>query len=152
MSRRISAGRGALAVLGILLLALGALLTSCGGSEEGSGNASSTTAQPNEEGSGKESPSNEAQAAAAAIDEPSIHESLVYLTGASPAPLASGPTTIAERGSEDGRRTAAQYMKESFEAEGVPARILEFTSDYGRGFNVEATLQGTEGQKHLWMT
>jgi aminopeptidase YwaD len=43
-------------------------------------------------------------------------------------------------------------MKESFEAEGVPARILEFTSDYGRGFNVEATLQGTEGQKHLWMT
>jgi len=68
MSRRISAGRGALAVLGILLLALGALLTSWGGSEEGPGNAPSTTAQPNEKASGKESPSNEAQAAAAAID------------------------------------------------------------------------------------
>ncbi len=47
---------------------------------------------------------------------------------------------------------AAEYMKESFEAMGIPARIIEFTSNDRRGFNVEATLQGTEGEKHLWVT
>ncbi len=35
---------------------------------------------------------------------------------------------------------------------GIPARIIEFTSDDRRGFNVEAALQGTEGEKHLWVT
>lgn len=36
---------------------------------------------------------------------------------------------------------------------GIPARILEFTSSAGkRGFNVEAVLRGTEGEKHLWVT
>ena len=43
-------------------------------------------------------------------------------------------------------------MQQSFERMGIPAHIQEFTSDYGRGFNVEATLEGTEGEKHLWVT
>src|SRR5215212_11128058 len=134
-------------------LTLGAPLASCGASkDEESGNAPNATTQPNEEASGKGPPSNVAQAAAASIDEPSIRENLSHLTGASPAPLASGPTTIAERGSEEGRRAAAQYMKESFEEMGVPARILEFESDGRRGFNVEATLRGNGGEKHLWVT
>ncbi|MCA1687931.1 MAG: M28 family peptidase, partial [Actinobacteria bacterium] len=60
--------------------------------------------------------------------------------------------TIAERGSEKGRRATAEYMEESFEEMGIPARILEFTSDDGRGFNVEATLRGTGGGRHLWVT
>ena len=149
------AGRGALAVLGVLLvfvLPLGALLTGCVPEGERTGNASNTTTQPAEGGSSAQPPPNVARAAAAEIDEASIRTSLAHLTGASPAPLPSGPTTITERGSEDGRRAAAEYMKKSFEEMGIPARILQFTSDYGRGYNVEATLEGTEGKKHLWVT
>ena len=59
---------------------------------------------------------------------------------------------ISERGSEDGRRAATQYMDEYFEAIDIPARILEFTYGSRRGFNVEGTLEGTEGEKHLWIT
>ncbi len=153
-SRKIPVERGALAVLGILLvfvLPLGALLTGCGEGER-TGNASNTTTQPTEEGSRAGSRSNVARAAAAEIDEASIRASLAHLTGASPAPLPSGLNTIDQRGSEEGRRTAAEYMKESFEEIGIPARILQFTSDYGRGYNVEATLEGTEGKKHLWVS
>jgi aminopeptidase YwaD len=43
-------------------------------------------------------------------------------------------------------------MKESFEEAGIPARILEFAYGDRRGFNVEATLEGTGGEKHLWVT
>jgi Zn-dependent M28 family amino/carboxypeptidase len=42
-------------------------------------------------------------------------------------------------------------MKESFEAAGAETRIIEFQSEAGRGFNVEATVRGT-GDKHLWLT
>src|SRR3712207_7087493 len=55
--------------------------------------------------------------------------------------LADEEVTISERGSESGRQAAAQYMKESFNAMGIPARIIEFDVDDGRGFNVEATLE-----------
>ena len=155
MSRRIPVGREALTVLGVWLafmLALGALLTGCGSQGEEASDTSNATARPAEEASGTEPSSNVAEAAAAGIDESSMRKSLTYLTGASPAPLASGAVTITDRGSEDGRRAAAEYMKESFEAMGIPARILEFTSGDRRGFNVEATLRGTEGEKHLWVT
>jgi Zn-dependent M28 family amino/carboxypeptidase len=43
-------------------------------------------------------------------------------------------------------------MEQSFEEMGIPARVLEFTSDEARGFNVEATLRGTGSGKHLWVT
>lgn len=45
-------------------------------------------------------------------------------------------------------------MEESFEAAGARARIIEFDSEVGRGFNVEGTIQGTKGAdgKHLWLT
>ncbi len=162
MNRRIPAeSSGRLTILGALLvfvLALGALPTGCGASEEkGSrdgeaGNIPSAAARAAQEVSVAEAPPGAAQAAAAGIDEDSIRTSLAHLTGASPAPLGGGEVTIAERGSEDGREAAAQYMKESFEATGIPARILEFTLDDRPGFNVEATLQGTEGKKHLWVT
>jgi hypothetical protein len=147
--------RAALAVLEALLvvtLALG-MLSGCGIEGEGPSQTPNAAAQPAEESPGAEPPVEDvAEAAAAAIDETSIRTSLSHLTGASPAPLASGATTISERGSEVGRRAAAEYMKESFEAVGIPARILEFTSGDRRGFNVEATLQGTGGEKHLWVT
>ena len=158
MSRGILVGRGALAILlGVLLvfvLVLGVLLTGCANTEDdGADDAPNTPSQPAEDASGTEpSPSNVAAAAAAKIDESSLREDLARLTGASPAPLSGGATTIAKRGSEDGRRAAAQYMKESFEAAGVPARILEFDYNGKRGFNVEADLQGSEGEKHLWIT
>jgi hypothetical protein len=148
--------RGPTVVLGVLLvyvLALGTLLAGCEGSpeDEGSGNAPAT--QPAKEASGTQPPPNVARVAADAIDEASIREHLARLTGASPAPLANGgPTTISERGSEGGRRAAAQYMRESFEAMGLPARIIEFTYGDRRGYNVEATLEGTEGERHLWVT
>ncbi len=149
------AGRAALAVLEALLvftLTLG-VLSGCGIEDEGSSKTPNVATQPAEGSPGAEPPVTDVAAAAvAAIDEPSIHTSLSHLTGASPAPLASGATTISERGSEVGRRAAAEYMKESFEAAGIPARILEFTSGDKRGFNVEATLQGTGGGKHLWVT
>lgn len=148
-----------LAALGAL--ALGALLAGCGisgekgTSEEGSGNVPSAEAQPAVgpvEGPAQSVVSD----AAAGVDEASIQTSLAHLTGVSPAPLAGGEITIAERGSKEGREAAARYMKESFEAAGVPARILEFSIDDRRGFNVEATLEGTLGEagggKHLWVT
>ena len=40
---------------------------------------------------------------------------LAHLTGVSPAPLESGEVTIAERGSAEGRKAAAEYMELSFE-------------------------------------
>lgn len=66
-----------------------------------------------------------------------------------PSSAGSGASTIADRGSDDWRRVAAEYMKESFEAMGIPARILEFADTGMPGFNVEAVLQGTKGEKHL---
>jgi hypothetical protein len=92
-----------------------------------------------------------AEAVTPEIDEASIREHLSHLTGASPAPLEGSPT-IAERGSWEGRLAAARYMEQSFEEMGLPARILEFTSEEGRGYNVEATLHGSGGEKHLWVT
>jgi Peptidase family M28 len=142
--------------LAVLLVCVLVALLGCGPEDGGTGDApattaqrSETTAQRTEEPSNVE-PSNVAEAAAAGIDEASIRTHLSHLTGASPAPLEGGAATIAERGSVNGRRTAARYMEQSFERLAIPARILEFTSDYGRGFNVEATLRG-DG-KHLWVT
>lgn len=147
---------GALAIFGVRLvfvLVLGTLLTGCGGpKDEDTGNVPNTTAQSAEGASGAKSPPNVAEAAMAAIDETSLRENLAHLTGASPAPLVNGTVTIADRGSEKGRGAAAEYMKEAFEAMGVPARVLEFAYNGKRGFNVEAILQGTEGDKHLWLT
>jgi hypothetical protein len=110
-----------------------------------------TTARPAEETSNAKPPP-VTEAAAAEIDGSSIRRHLSHLTGVSPAPLEGGAVTIAERGSVEGRRAAAEYMEESFEEMGIPARILEFTSDGSRGFNVEATLKGNGGEKHLWVT
>jgi len=148
------------AMLGVFVvsaLALGALL-GCGG-PEGADNAPSTTQpaqttstdQPEEEASNLVPP-NIAKTMAAEIDKASIRGHLAHLTGTSPVPLSSGAVTIAERGSVNGRRAAAEYMEESFEEIGIPARVLEFTSDDRRGFNVEATLRGSGGEKHLWVT
>ena len=158
MSRRTLLGRrtSALLVLRLVfMLSLGTLLAGCGGSEESgdANNSPSAAAQPVRETSGTElAPPEVAEAAAASIDESAIRGSLDHLTGVSPAPLADGEVTIAERGSEDGRRVAASYLEESFEAAGIPARVIEFTLDGKRGFNVEATLRGSEGKKHLWVT
>ena len=152
-----TARRGDLVVLGgflVCMLALGTLLAGCGSfeDEEPTGNAPDDTTQPIKEARGARQPPNVAETAAAAIDEASLREDLAHLTGASPAPLSSGTTTISERGSEGGRRAAAEYMKEAFQRTGLPARILEFTYGDGRGYNVEATLEGTEGERHLWVT
>ena len=152
-------GREILNVFRALLVAtllFGALLIGCGGpgekgtGEEESNNGSNAVARPPERVA--ESSPGVAQAAAAGIDETSVRERLAHLTGASPAPLAGEEVTISERGSETGRRAAAQYMKESFEAMGIPARLIEFDLDDRRGFNVEATLAGTGGEKHLWVS
>lgn len=138
-------------------LALVTLLAGCGGpTEQGAGDTPNAAAQPVQETLVTESARNTARDAASSIDQASIQTSLDHLTGISPAPLASGEVTIAERGSEEGREEAARYMQESFEAAGVPARVIEFDLDDRRGFNVEATLQGTRaeagGGKHLWVT
>jgi aminopeptidase S len=94
-----------------------------------------------------------AKAVSPEISEASVREHLEHLTGVSPVSLPGGKeTTISERGSEKGRRAAAEYMKESFEEAGASARILEFTSGSDSGYNVEATLEGTGGEKHLWVT
>jgi hypothetical protein len=152
--------RGILATLGALL-ALVMLLAGCGGSgEKGAervGNTSSAATQPAGEAPTTDPEvQNVARDAAASVDEASIQSSLDHLTGVSPAPLSGGEVTIAERGSEEGRGSAARYMKESFEAVSVPARVIEFDLDDRRGFNVEATLDGTLGEagdgKHLWVT
>jgi Peptidase family M28 len=156
VNRRTLVGRRVFAMLGarlILVLALGALLAGCGDREEKeAGNTSNAATQPTGETSIVEPAPGVANAAATDIDEASIRTDLAHLTGDSPAPLADGTITITERGSERGRRAAAEYMKESFEAMGIPARVIEFTLDDKHGFNVEATLQGTEGKKHLWVT
>jgi hypothetical protein len=100
---------GALLVPALLF---GALLTGCGGpgekgsGEEEPGNGPGAAARPAESVAGP-SPG-VAQAAAAGIDEASIRERLAHLTGTSPAPLAGEEVTISERGSESGRRAAAQ--------------------------------------------
>jgi hypothetical protein len=131
-----------IAMLEAFLVCALAMLLGCG--PEDDRNAPSTTTT--------EVGVNVAEAAASGIDESAIRMHLAHLTGISPAPLESGEVAIPERGSEDGRRAAAEYVKLSFENMGIPARILEFSSDYGRGYNVEATLHGTGGEKHLWVT
>jgi len=147
----------ALTVVLVVWLALGALL-GCGLEDGATGDAQDTTSQrvqtvprASEETSSAETRS-VAEAAAAGIGEAEIRAHLSYLTGASPAPLEGGKVTISERGSERGRRAAAEYMQESFEDMGIPARIIGFTSDEGRGYNVEATLRGNGGGRHLWVT
>jgi hypothetical protein len=172
MSSSMPAGRRAFALLVVpifFVLVLGTLLVGCGPEDRGGANApglttgtqaprtttarpvEETTTQPVEETS-QTRPPNVAEATAAGVDEALIREHLSRLTGASPAPLPRGPVIIAERGSVYGRRMAAEYMERSFEGMSIPARILRFSSSTGRGFNVEATLQGTEDGKHLWVT
>jgi hypothetical protein len=97
-------------------------------------------------------PTEGAEAVGLQINEASVRSHLAHLTGETPVSLQSGKTTISERGSEKGRRAAAEYMRESFEDTGVPARILPFDAYNLHGYNVEATLKGTEGDKHLWIT
>ena len=98
-------------------------------------------------------PSEVAKAVTPEIDEASVRGHLEHLTGEAPVSLEDGKeTTISERGSEEGRKAAAEYMEASFEEAGVPARILEFDAMAERGYNVEATLEGSEGKKHLWVT
>jgi hypothetical protein len=149
--------RGTKITLGLFLVAalvLGMLLgcaSKGGGTGGGSGNASGTTARAVQEVSNAEPP-NTAEAAAAGVDEPSIRTHLAHLTGASPAPIGGREVTISERGSSDGRRAAAEYMESSFEEMGIPARVLEFVSGGRRGYNVEANLRGTGGERHLWVT
>lgn len=145
-------GKIMLQFLLVSVLALGTL-PGCGPDGGGSGDAPGRTGRPAEEvSSSAPQDVDVAEAAAAGIDEPSIRTHLARLTGASPAPLGGREVTISERGSESGRRAAAEYMESSFEEMGIPARILEFTSGGLRGFNVEATLRGTEAEKHLWVT
>jgi hypothetical protein len=139
------------AVLGAFFVFVLAVLLSCGPENEGV--APETNARTAEEASNpEEPPPNVARAAAAGIDEASIRTHLARLTGESLAPLGGGAVTIVERGSVDGRRAAAEYMEQSFEEMGIPARTLEFHWGEVPGFNVEATLPGTGGEKHLWVT
>jgi Iap family predicted aminopeptidase len=98
-------------------------------------------------------PSEVAKAVTPKIDKASVREHLEHLTGEAPVSLEGGEeTTISERGSEKGRKAAAEYMEASFEEVGVPARILPFHVPPEPGYNVEATLEGTGGEKHLWVT
>ncbi len=143
--------RGITAILAFFLVSVLGALLGCATGDGGTGDAPTTTTQRTGETSSVE-PSGIAQVVSAGIDEPSIRTHLSHLTGVSPAPLEGGSVTITERGSVDGRRAAAGYMEQSFEKMGIPARIIEFTSNYGRGFNVEATLRGDEGERHLWVT
>jgi hypothetical protein len=172
MSCRIPAVRGAVAGFGVLLLFILGVLSGCSPEDEGAGGASEITTRPGttaqsgttvqpgttvrpaggDEGAEQPARANVAEVAASGIDGSSIRAHLRYLTGVSPAPLESGEVTIAERGSAEGRRAAAEYMELSFEEAGVPARILEFGLDGRRGYNVEATVRGTEGGKHLWVS
>jgi hypothetical protein len=125
--------RGAIAVLGVLLFLTLGVLSGCGPEDEGVGGGSDASARPAESAQRSGSPANVAEAAASGIDESSIRTHLAHLTGVSPAPLESGETTIAERGSAEERRAAAEYMELSFEEVGVPARILEFDRMAGVG-------------------
>ena len=98
-------------------------------------------------------PSEVAKAVTPEIDEASVREHLEVLAGEAPVSLEGGKKAIiSERGSQKGRKAAAEYMESSFEEAGVPARILPFDAQADRGYNVEATLQGTDGEKHLWVT
>lgn len=128
---------GAVLVLLVILF----LVSACGPDNESSAETSGTTQQRDA-----------VEIAVSSVEESEVREHLSHLTGVSPAPLGGGETTeIPERGSVEGRRAAAQYMKKSFEAAGAEARIIEFDSKAGRGFNVEATVQGTS-DKYLWLT
>jgi hypothetical protein len=127
-------------------------LTTAGPAKETTARSTAETTARTAEEAPDAKPPNVAEAAAAGIDESSIRTHLSRLTGASPAPLQGGAVTIAERGSVEGRRAAAEYMELSFEEVGVPARILEFSLDDRRGYNVEATLRGSGGGKHLWVS
>ena len=152
VSRRITVVRRTTAVLGVVLCLVFGVLSGCGPEGEGAGGGSGTTPRPAGGALGSEPAANVAEAAASGIDESSIRAHMAHLTGVSPAPLESDEVTIAERGSAEGRRAAAEYMELSFEEVGVPARILEFGLDDRRGYNVEATLRGTGGEKHLWVS
>ncbi len=135
----------------VVLLALGSLV-GCGGPVDGEAGATRENGAP-AAGVGPEAASSGvALEAASTVDEAYIRESLDHLTGISPAPLDGGETTISERGSDEGRRAAAEYMEESFEEIGILARIIEFPVDDGTGYNVEATVEGTGDGKHLWVT
>ncbi len=139
MARRVR--KSAASGVALILLALLSLLSSCAPDSAGPGEAPGTTQQRDA-----------VEVAVASVEEAEIRGHLSHLTGASPAPLGGGETVeIPERGSVEGRRAAAEYIKSSFEAVGAEARIIEFDSDAGRGFNVEATVRGTGG-KHLWLT
>jgi aminopeptidase YwaD len=153
----------------LVLLALALLLAGCGSEEPASGNAPDTTRQDTarpaettarseettaapDRGAPKKRSPEVAEVVASEIDGAAIRTNLARLTGVSPAPLPGGEVTIAERGSVDGRRMTAAYLRASFEEAGIPARVVSFDSASGPGFNVEATLRGTEGGRHLWIT
>jgi aminopeptidase S len=131
----ISKQQAALAWTGALALTLAA--TSCNG--PGTGGTPSADATM-------------IQQVAATVDAFSVRGVMEHLTGVAKAPLAKGEVTIAERGSDEGRHSAALYMKEFFESLSLPTRIIEFTSGNRTGYNVEATLQGQPGGRHLWVT
>nr|MDQ5818692.1 hypothetical protein [Actinomycetota bacterium] len=139
MSRRIPVVCVALAGFGVLLFFILGVLSGCGPENDEASGEPGTTARPagGDEGAGPPARANVAEVAASGIEEASIRAHLRHLTGVSPAPLESGEVTIAERGSAEGRRAAAEYMELSFEEVGVPARILEFGLDDKRGYNVE---------------
>lgn len=125
----------------LILLVILFLISACGPDNESSAETPGTTQQPDA-----------VEIAVSSVEESEVREHLSYLTGVSPAPLGGGDTVeISERGSVEGRRAAAEYMKESFDTAGAEARIIQFDSEAGRGFNVEATVRGT-GDKHLWLT
>jgi hypothetical protein len=138
---------------GLVLLCVLVLwpLLGCGPEGGTPGDEPTTSARTAEETTTAQPP-DDAEAAAVGVDEASIREHLARLTGASPATVGGREVRISERGSEEGRRAAAEYMESSFEEVGVPARILEFESGGLRGFNMEATLRGEGGGKHLWVT
>ena len=138
---------GALLVCALIVWAL----LGCGPEGGTPGDAPDTSSRTAQDASTPE-PADVVEAPAVGIDEASIREHLASLTGASPARVGGREVRISERGSEAGRSAAAEYMESSFEEVGVPARILEFESGGLRGFNVEATLRGTEGERHLWVT
>lgn len=133
--------RGIKVTCQILLVFALATLLGCGSQSGGAGGEASTA-----------KPADVSETAAAGVDEASIREHLAHLTGESPVSIGGRDVTISERGSESGRRTAAGYMKSSFKEMGIPARILRFDAGGLRGYNVEATLRGTEKGRHLWVT
>jgi aminopeptidase YwaD len=157
--------RGTYAGLVVLLafaLSLGALMSCAPGEDEPpggnpSGPTQATTRPIEKTGQGRSEQTSSpepsvAEVVASEIDEGSIRTHLASLTGAAPAQLPGGTVTISERGSLEGRRMTAEYLRSSFAEAGIPARILGFRSADGRGFNVEATLRGREGGKHLWVS